>query len=552
LILRIYNLKFYKISYLYAMKYCRYLFFCLILVLPFGVFAQNSANETPYSTVYMHLHYLQSNDYNISKSAKAFDLNSKEAQRSALQLKQILDGKGIVIDLNKIPDNADYVDSVQQKQVYVLSNKLPQIYLEKQGKKWYYSKETTELIPRLHKLVYPFGSAIWVQLLPYKSDSTFLKLYYWQWLGFFSICLAFIVSYYITRFLSYLIIKKIAERKISNPFDDLELLRVIANSFSLVIAFLVMRLFLPTLLLSTKLSASITKAVHFISAVVLIWYIYNLVEFIMRYASQLAKRTPSKLDDQLLQVLRRFAKAGILIFGVFYLLSILDVNITTVIAGISIGGLAFALAAQDTVKNFIGSLMIFADKPFRIGDTISGTDFEGEVLEVGFRSTRIKTPANSIVTVANGKLADMTIDNKGFVHFKLYKTEIVLPYETPLYKVERFIDGIRSIILKYPAVKNSTVNVFLSTIHSGGMVILINFGYKFTNLKEELQNREIILMQIIRLADLMQLRLFEQQQQVVVENKTAEVSIEMDDIDHEIERFFVEYDTKLAAQQKKK
>ncbi|MBK9328352.1 MAG: mechanosensitive ion channel [Sphingobacteriales bacterium] len=383
---------------------------------------------------------MQNEEYDLKTSAKAFNTkNIKEAEHNAVQLKQILDGKGIFIKLNDIPDKPDYFDTVSKKAIYVLNNRLPQVYLEKVGNNWYYSKETVNAIPWLHKLIYPFGSAVWVKLFPYQAGKTFLKLHYWQWIGFAGIVLIFLITFFISRFIAYLIIKKIAERKISNPFDDLDLLRVIANSFSLVLAFFVLKLILPTLLLSTKLSASLTKSVDLAAAVILIWYLFSLTDFIMRYAAQAAKKTPSQLDDQLIQVLRRFLKAGVIIFGIFYLLRILDVNITTVIAGISIGGLAIALAAQDTVKNFIGSLMIFADRPFKIGDTISGDGFEGVVQEVGFRSTRIKTPSESIVTVANGKLADMTIDNKGYKILKKYKTEIFISYETPLPKVEKFI-----------------------------------------------------------------------------------------------------------------
>lgn len=100
------------------------------------------------------------------------------------------------------------------------------------------------------------------------------------------------------------------------------------------------------------------------------------------------------------------------------MLNTLDVNIATIIAGLSVGGLALALAAQDTVKNFIASVMIFIDKPFKIGDTIKGDNFEGTVQEVGFRSTRIKTADESLVYIANAKLSEMTIDNKGYRVFK--------------------------------------------------------------------------------------------------------------------------------------
>ncbi len=540
-----------KIGYICSCIMKRFAIFFIFLSSFYAFSSEDNFNSSPYSTIYTHIHYLQNEEYDLKTAAKAFNSkNIKEAEHNAVQLKQILDGKGIFIKLNDIPDKVDYYDTLRKRSVYVLNSRLPQVYLEKVGDNWYYSKETVDAIPRLHKMVYPFGSAVWVKLFPYQSGKTFLKLHYWQWIGLAAIILIFLGTYFISRQISYFIIKKIAERKISNPFDDVDLLRVIANSFSLVLAFFGLKLILPTLLLSTKLSASLTKSVDLVAAVILIWYLYSLTDFIMRYAAQAAKKTPSQLDDQLIQVLRRFLKAGVVIFGIFYLLRILDVNVTTVIAGISIGGLAIALAAQDTVKNFIGSLMIFADRPFKIGDTISGDGFEGVVQEVGFRSTRIKTPADSIVTVANGKLADMTIDNKGYKILKKYKTEIFISYETPLPKVEKFIEGIRTILMKYPFTKNSSIDVFLANIHANGMTVSINYTYKVYNQREEFQHREFILLNILRLANLLHIKLFEQQQHVLLEQKSEDaVKISDEDIEHQLDRFFADFDSE--ASQKK-
>ncbi|MDB5227875.1 MAG: MscS Mechanosensitive ion channel [Bacteroidota bacterium] len=464
----------------------------------------------------------------------------------AIQLKQILDGKGIFIKLATVPDDSNYSDSSMHKPVYILNNKVPQIYLEKKGTKWFYSRETVEAIPFLYKLVYPFGSAVWVKLLPFKSGQTFLKLHYWQWLGFACIIGIFLLFYFLSRYSSYLLIKKIVEHKISNPFDDLDLLKSLANLFSLVVGFFLVQLFLPTLLLTTQLSASLTKAVMLVSAIVLILFIYRITELATRYAEQLAKRTPSALDDQLVQVLRRFAKLFIILFGVFYILRILDVNLTTVIAGISIGGLAIALAAQDTVKNFIGSLMIFADKPFRIGDTISGDNFEGTVLEVGFRSTRIKTGNDSVITVANGKLADMTIDNKGFRVFKKFKTDLAISYDTPLFKVEKFIEAIRNILVKYPYIKNTSIDVFLTNIQASGLIITVGYKYKVYNNKEELQHREFILLQILRLADMLHIKLFEQSQIFFDTKKEGTPSTTPEDVEQQLEKFFIAYTTQIT------
>ena len=126
-----------------------------------------------------------------------------------------------------------------------------------------------------------------------------------------------------------------------------------------------------------------------------------------------AEKTVSTLDDQLIPLLRKFLKAVVLVLGAVWILSRLDFNVTALLAGVSLGGLAFALAAQDTLKNMFGSLLIFLDKPFQVGDWIQADSIDGTVEEVGFRSTRVRTFANSVIYVPNGKLSDMMVNNMG-------------------------------------------------------------------------------------------------------------------------------------------
>lgn len=189
--------------------------------------------------------------------------------------------------------------------------------------------------------------------------------------------------------------------------------------------------------------------------------------------------------------------------------------------------------------------MIFIDKPFKIGDTIKGDSFEGAVQEVGFRSTRIKTADDSLVYIANAKLSEMTIDNKGFRVFKKFRTEIFIPIDTPIVKIERFIEGVKTILMKYPYTKNSTIDVHLSNIQAAGLSIAISYTYKVYNQREEFQHREFILLSVLRLADLLQLKLFENNQ-VLINASTTASSFNEDDMNHQLERFFTEFDAHVT------
>ena len=144
-----------------------------------------------------------------------------------------------------------------------------------------------------------------------------------------------------------------------------------------------------------------------------------------------ATQTQNTMDDQLVPIIRKSLRVFVITFGTLAILQSLNLSIFPLLTGLSIGGLAFALAAQDTIKNFFGSVMIFLDKPFQIGHWITTDGIDGTVEEVGLRSTRIRTFSNSLVTVPNGKLADATINNHGLRVYRRFYTTLSINYDTP-------------------------------------------------------------------------------------------------------------------------
>lgn len=150
----------------------------------------------------------------------------------------------------------------------------------------------------------------------------------------------------------------------------------------------------------------------FLVIVNITWLVVRLVDaLIEEYVVPLAEKSKSDLDDQLLPLFRKGMKVIIWSLGIIMGLNNAGYDVGAVIAGLGIGGLAFALAAQDTVKNFFGGIMIFADKPFAIGERIQIGDIDGFVKEIGIRSTRIETLAGRIVTVPNSRFSDDVVEN---------------------------------------------------------------------------------------------------------------------------------------------
>lgn len=525
------------------------LLFCLLFSSLYGFSAGVESNNSPYDVVYNHYHFMKNNTFDELQAANSFNIeNKKKRIEAAIMLKEILD---VRVDpnsvLSKIPDDPNYTDSSTRRHIYVLYNKLPQVYVEKTGEKWYYSQATVDALPQLHKKIFPFGTNIWVKWFPIKQNEEFLKLYPWQWIGIGIIFGVFLICFFLLKYLFRFLFNKILFKKYVTEIQDLDKMRTTSNLFSVWIGFKIFQIFVPTLFINPRYSMPLIIGINFVAASLMVLIIYKLVELFIFYVKQYAQRTATQWDDQIIVVLQKFLKFIVIFLGLFFVLNTLDVNIATIIAGLSVGGLALALAAQDTVKNFIASVMIFIDKPFKIGDTIKGDTFEGSVLEVGFRSTRIKTVDDSIVYIANAKLSEMTIDNKGYRVFKKYKTDISISYDTPLFVVEQFLSGIRTILLKYPYTKNSTIDVNLTNIQATGLSITISYTYKVYNQREELQHREFILLKILSLAELLQIKLFENNQ-VLINPKNEDVSTasSAENIQDKLEKFFTDFDVQIT------
>jgi MscS family membrane protein len=144
-------------------------------------------------------------------------------------------------------------------------------------------------------------------------------------------------------------------------------------------------------------------------------------------------------------MLSKSLKAFILIMAVLVTLDNLGFNIRTLLAGVSISGLALGLAAQDTVGNLFGAAAVFVDKPFKIGDLIQTDGVNGTIEEIGLRSTRVRNPDGHLITVPNKTMGNATITNITRRPNIKSTLNIGIAYETPAGKVQQAVDILREI-----------------------------------------------------------------------------------------------------------
>ncbi len=197
---------------------------------------------------------------------------------------------------------------------------------------------------------------------------------------------------------------------------------------------------------------------------------------------------------------RTMFKTLLVIIGILFIIVSLGFDIWPWMAGLSIGGLAVALAAQETIKNIFGSITILADRPFDVGYWIIYDNFEGTVEEIGIRSTTIRTFSDSLLTVPNGKLMDVTIDNMGLRKYRRFQTYLDIIYGTPVELLEAYVQGLEKLVQKHDFTRKDVHYIYISGLASSSIQIFIRIWLTSKTWKDELRDRHIFIKDMLELA----------------------------------------------------
>jgi MscS family membrane protein len=257
------------------------------------------------------------------------------------------------------------------------------------------------------------------------------------------------------------------------------LLEAIAKPIVLIAFIVGLRVGLSFLALNASVEAWSSSMVEVLIVLSIGFVAYRMVDVATYWLSRAAERTKNKMDDMLAPLVRtslRFTIAVLVILQIATMLS--GRELTSILAALGVGGLAVALAAQDTVKNFFGSLVIFADKPFELGDRVLVDGHDGPIEQVGFRSTRIRTLDGHLVTIPNGELANKTIQNIGKRPYIRRIINITITYDTPPEKVKRAVEIVKDILKDHEGMKpNFPPRVFFNAFNDASLNIFAIYWY---------------------------------------------------------------------------
>ena len=258
---------------------------------------------------------------------------------------------------------------------------------------------------------------------------------------------------YVIRFVFLHIIEKkliALTKKTSNEFDDL-----LVHASKAPIGYLILlhgfyiavfSLQLPETIGVVNIAVIVQNVYILVLSFILLYYLFKLIDVIGHFVYRATEKTENKLDDQLAPLIVKSLRTFVITLGILFILNNFGYNIASLLAGLGIGGLAFALAAQDTVSNLFGSFTIFSDKPFHMGDWIKIGDFEGTVEEVGFRSTRIRRFDQAQVTVPNSQFIKNGVVNYSAMKKRRIKFNLGVTYDTTAAQMREVVEGIKQII----------------------------------------------------------------------------------------------------------
>jgi len=208
--------------------------------------------------------------------------------------------------------------------------------------------------------------------------------------------------------------------------------------FQLIIVTLFFNIGLKYLVISDGLAKVVTKLSFVIYVLgITLFVIKFILGLIREYIEVYAEKTESKYDDQIIPLLKTLTKIVLFTIGILIILSNFGYNINVLVAGLGIGGLAIAFAAKDILENFLSGVMIFSEKPFKIGDYVKTTEVNGTVEEIGLRSTRIRTFDNTLIVVPNSKLSMQAIENYTDRKVRRVVMTLGLVYDTSTAKLEK-------------------------------------------------------------------------------------------------------------------
>ena len=318
----------------------------------------------------------------------------------------------------------------------------------------------------------------------------------WQWLAFF---FGFLILLIIKKVFTWTLKRFISVLSRSSLLEwNKKILELVHFEVAAILSWLVVYLYLSSVGYTEGAMDHFALGIKIMAAIHIFRALYKLTTFVPELLAFVSKTSAVSVEPVLINLCEKISKVLVALLIPLVILQNLGVNVASVLAGLGLGGLAFALAAKDTAANIFGSLMIMIDKPFGIGDWVIIDGKEGNVQDIGLRSTRIRTFYDSLISVPNAEVIKNYVDNMGQRNFRRIKTTLGITYNTPPETIKTFLSEIKNIISSHPnSQKGAEHHVVLSNFSESSLDIMLYFFIDVKDWTEELAVRQNIFLDII-------------------------------------------------------
>jgi MscS family membrane protein len=462
---------------------------------------------------------------NPSELPVALTRTDSLSRNRIMQLKEVLDRLELPA-FDSVPD-AVSMESRQFKRWTVPGTEITIARVEQgpRAGEYLFSPETVERLPEFYRKIkhlpyqshgtdgwyerYRYGGAglrriiplKWMRAMPDWARVLILDQPLWRWFGLLVVLFAASGI--------FLLVRRVATnwaKRGSSSALRLQWSRLVSAVTLLILLPLAAYVLATNLRLSGDILEVATLSLWATFTLTLTWAVWLgshvLAESIVSSQQMLTGSIDSQLIRLGLRLVATILSITILVVGAQQL----GIPAYSVIAGLGIGGIAVALAAKDSLANLIGSLLIMFEKPFRVGHWIKVDNTEGFVESIGFRSTRIRTFHNSLVSIPSNQLVNSTVDNMALRKRNAVRTILHISYATPANKVEHFVAAIQQLIESNPNTYKKWFRIRFEDFGEYGLAILVNFLLEESDHRDEQVERQHILLEILKLAETMDIQ----------------------------------------------
>jgi MscS family membrane protein len=339
------------------------------------------------------------------------------------------------------------------------------------------------------------------------TNADFLGIQLWQYISALAIIFA---GFIFKRFLEVVVVRWLYRLFSKTPmrYDEMVIEALGKPLFALVIVgcihLAVFVLSIHIQLQAFDLHDLLQKTYLVAMGVVAAWAAYRLVDVFAAYLDDLAAGEDTSLKGQFLPLIKQGLRIFTVIVGGLTILATLDVDVIGLLAGLGVGGIAIALAAQDSVGNVIGTINVLVDRPFKVGDwIIVGDKVDGMVEEIGFRSTKVRTWPKTQMSIPNKVLATEIIDNWSRMPKRRVKMTVGVTYQTTPEQMEELLRRIRQVLAEDEGVDQDFSLVRFTDFGPSSLDVFLYYFTKSIKWNDHLAVRERVNLNIMRvIADL--------------------------------------------------